>query len=49
MNIRTTDFPTTGQGELVLGDRREIGRPRPIPPADVDALLDRYQNVYGQP
>jgi L-ribulose-5-phosphate 4-epimerase len=28
---------------------RQLGTPVPIPPADVDALFDRYQNVYGQP
>jgi L-ribulose-5-phosphate 4-epimerase len=28
---------------------RQLGAPVPIPPADVDALFDRYQNVYGQP
>lgn len=27
---------------------RQIGTPVPIAPADVDALFDRYQNVYGQ-
>ncbi|MER7166932.1 L-ribulose-5-phosphate 4-epimerase [Micromonospora sp. NPDC000207] len=28
---------------------RTLGRPVPIADADVDALHDRYQNVYGQP
>ncbi|HET6214485.1 MAG TPA: L-ribulose-5-phosphate 4-epimerase [Micromonosporaceae bacterium] len=28
---------------------RLLGQPLPITPADVDALYDRYQNVYGQP
>jgi L-ribulose-5-phosphate 4-epimerase len=28
---------------------RQLGAPVPIPRADVDALFDRYQNVYGQP
>jgi L-ribulose-5-phosphate 4-epimerase len=28
---------------------RLLGQPLPIAPADVDALYDRYQNVYGQP
>jgi L-ribulose-5-phosphate 4-epimerase len=27
---------------------RQIGTPVPIDPAHVDALFDRYQNVYGQ-
>ena len=27
---------------------RQVGEPVPIPPADVDRLWDRYQNVYGQ-
>ena len=27
---------------------RQLGAPVPIDPADVDALFDRYQNVYGQ-
>ncbi len=27
---------------------RQLGEPLPIPSADVDALFDRYQNVYGQ-
>ncbi|MFC0032663.1 L-ribulose-5-phosphate 4-epimerase [Micromonospora chaiyaphumensis] len=27
---------------------RALGAPLPIAPADVDALYDRYQNVYGQ-
>ncbi|MFB9235664.1 L-ribulose-5-phosphate 4-epimerase [Plantactinospora siamensis] len=27
---------------------RTLGDPAPIAPADVDALYDRYQNVYGQ-
>ena len=26
----------------------QLGAPVPIAPADVDALFDRYQNVYGQ-
>ena len=26
----------------------ELGTPVPIAPSDVDALFDRYQNVYGQ-
>jgi L-ribulose-5-phosphate 4-epimerase len=28
---------------------RTLGDPLPIAPSDVDALYDRYQNVYGQP
>ena len=28
---------------------RQLGEPLPIPPADIDRLYDRYQNVYGQP
>lgn len=28
---------------------RQLGEPLPIPQDDVDALYDRYQNVYGQP
>jgi L-ribulose-5-phosphate 4-epimerase len=28
---------------------RQLGDPLPIPPADVDHLYNRYQNVYGQP
>ncbi len=28
---------------------RQLGTPVPIAPAHVDALFDRYQNVYGQP
>jgi L-ribulose-5-phosphate 4-epimerase len=28
---------------------RQLGEPLPIAPADIDALYDRYQNVYGQP
>ncbi|GAA3614878.1 L-ribulose-5-phosphate 4-epimerase [Microlunatus ginsengisoli] len=27
---------------------RQLGEPLPIAPADIDALYDRYQNVYGQ-
>jgi len=27
---------------------RQLGEPVPIPPADIDRLFDRYQNVYGQ-
>lgn len=27
---------------------RQLGEPKPIDPADVDRLYDRYQNVYGQ-
>lgn len=27
---------------------RQLGEPLPISPGDVDALYDRYQNVYGQ-
>ncbi len=27
---------------------RTLGQPVPIAPADIDALYDRYQNVYGQ-
>lgn len=27
---------------------RQLGSPLPIPPADIDRLYDRYQNVYGQ-
>lgn len=27
---------------------KAIGDPRPMSPADIDALHDRYQNVYGQ-
>ncbi len=27
---------------------RQLGAPIPIEPAHVDALYDRYQNVYGQ-
>ena len=27
---------------------RQLGEPVPVPAADVDALYDRYQNVYGQ-
>ncbi|MDZ5447676.1 L-ribulose-5-phosphate 4-epimerase [Micromonospora sp. 4G57] len=27
---------------------RQLGEPAPIAPADIDALYDRYQNVYGQ-
>ena len=28
---------------------RQLGEPLPIPPDLIDALFDRYQNVYGQP
>jgi len=28
---------------------RQLGEPVPIAPDDIDALYDRYQNVYGQP
>ncbi len=28
---------------------RQLGEPIPIPQEKVDALFDRYQNVYGQP
>lgn len=28
---------------------RQLGEPLPIPAAAIDALFDRYQNVYGQP
>jgi L-ribulose-5-phosphate 4-epimerase len=27
---------------------RQLGTPIPIPPEKIDALFDRYQNVYGQ-
>jgi L-ribulose-5-phosphate 4-epimerase len=27
---------------------RSLGQPLPIPQSDIDALYDRYQNVYGQ-
>ena len=27
---------------------RQLGEPLAIAPADIDALFDRYQNVYGQ-
>jgi L-ribulose-5-phosphate 4-epimerase len=27
---------------------RQLGEPIPIPPSAIDALYDRYQNVYGQ-
>jgi L-ribulose-5-phosphate 4-epimerase len=27
---------------------RQLGEPQPLAPAEVDALFDRYQNVYGQ-
>lgn len=27
---------------------RQLGEPKPIAQADIDALFDRYQNVYGQ-
>ena len=27
---------------------RALGEPVPMAPADIDALYDRYQNVYGQ-
>ncbi|NHA66489.1 L-ribulose-5-phosphate 4-epimerase [Phycicoccus flavus] len=27
---------------------RQLGEPKPIDPADVASLFDRYQNVYGQ-
>ena len=27
---------------------RQLGEPQPLAAADVDALFDRYQNVYGQ-
>ena len=26
----------------------QLGTPVPIAPADIDALFDRYQNIYGQ-
>lgn len=28
---------------------RQLGEPQPIDPAHIDALFNRYQNVYGQP
>ena len=28
---------------------RQLGAPLPIPQESIDALFDRYQNVYGQP
>ena len=28
---------------------RQLGKPIPIPQADIDRLYNRYQNVYGQP
>ncbi|MGN6273408.1 MAG: L-ribulose-5-phosphate 4-epimerase [Protaetiibacter sp.] len=28
---------------------RQLGEPLPIPPESIDALFDRYQNIYGQP
>ena len=27
---------------------RQLGEPIPIPPDEIDALFNRYQNVYGQ-
>jgi L-ribulose-5-phosphate 4-epimerase len=27
---------------------RMLGEVKPLDPADIDALYDRYQNVYGQ-
>jgi L-ribulose-5-phosphate 4-epimerase len=27
---------------------QQLGEPIPVPPADIDSLYDRYQNVYGQ-
>jgi L-ribulose-5-phosphate 4-epimerase len=27
----------------------QLGKPDPLPPADIDRLYERYQNVYGQP
>ncbi|HEY5882801.1 MAG TPA: class II aldolase/adducin family protein [Nakamurella sp.] len=27
---------------------RQLGTPQPIAESDIDALYDRYQNVYGQ-
>jgi L-ribulose-5-phosphate 4-epimerase len=27
---------------------RQLGEPLPIPQTAIDALFDRYQNVYGQ-
>jgi L-ribulose-5-phosphate 4-epimerase len=27
---------------------RQLGEPIPIPQESIDALFDRYQNVYGQ-
>jgi L-ribulose-5-phosphate 4-epimerase len=27
---------------------RQLGDPLPIDPSKIDALYDRYQNVYGQ-
>jgi len=27
---------------------RQLGDPLPIPQESIDALFDRYQNVYGQ-
>ena len=27
---------------------RQLGEPLPLAQADIDALYDRYQNVYGQ-
>ena len=27
---------------------RQLGEPIPIPPDKIDALFNRYQNVYGQ-
>jgi L-ribulose-5-phosphate 4-epimerase len=27
---------------------RQLGTPEPLAATDVDALFDRYQNVYGQ-
>jgi L-ribulose-5-phosphate 4-epimerase len=27
---------------------RQLGTPTPLAQADIDALFDRYQNVYGQ-
>lgn len=38
-------------GQLVEGDRvptYATGQPLAIEQSDVDALYDRYQNVYGQ-
>ena len=38
----------TEDNAAIVWTARQIGKPIPIPQADIDSLHDRYQTVYGQ-